>query len=120
MKLKLATVNLEVADPQRSKRLYVDALGMTENAQRSHPPDFVYLESEGADLTLGLPANGAAAQPSTSVELGFETDDVPALQARLRALGFTGFTPQRMGWGEVIEGRDPDGHRIVAYALAPP
>jgi len=40
-----------------------------------------------------------------------------ALQARFAAQGISGFRPQRMGWGDVIEGRDFDGRRVIAYQL---
>ena len=120
MKIKLHTVNLEVADPQAAKRFYVEALGMSENLQRSHAPGFVYLESAdgGSHLTLAT-SQGVApgAKPSPTMELGFEVDDLAALQTRLAETGVTGFKPQRMGWGEVIEGHDPDGHRVIVYRL---
>ena len=117
MPAKLATINLEVADPERSKRFYVDAFGMTENVRRSHAPGFVYLESSGAHLTLAAPQAGTAAAPSATMELGFEIDDLDGLRERLAACGATGFAAQSMGWGEAIEGRDFDGYRIVAYRL---
>ena len=53
MKIELHTINLEVVDPQTSKRFYIDALGMSENAQRPHAPGFVYLESAGANRRVG-------------------------------------------------------------------
>lgn len=117
MKIKLATINLEVADPQRSKRFYIDALGMTENLQRSHAPGFVYLASDGGDLTLATPQEALAAEPSRTMELGFEVDDLAALQARFEELGVTGFRPQSMGWSDVLEGHDPDGHRVIVYCF---
>ena len=117
MKIKLATINLEVADPQASKRFYIDVLGMTENAHRSHEPSFVYLDSEGCDLTLALPPAGGGAEPSRTMEVGFEVDDMAALKARLEERGVTGFKPQSMGWGDVLEGHDPDGHRVILYCF---
>ena len=117
MKIKLHTINLEVADPQASKRFYIDALGMTENAQRSHAPGFVYLESAGSNLTLATPQKTAAAEPSPTMEIGFEVDDLEELQARFAKQGVQGFAPQSMGWAEVIEGHDPDGHRVIVYCF---
>lgn len=117
MKIKLASINLEVADPQRSKRFYIDALGMTENLRRSQAPGFVYLESAGGDITLATPQYAAAAEPSRTMELGFEVDDLPALQARFAEQGLTDFRSQSMGWGDVIEGHDPDGHRVIVYCF---
>jgi catechol 2,3-dioxygenase-like lactoylglutathione lyase family enzyme len=45
MKTKLASINLEVPDPEQCKRFYLDLMGMVEDIQRSHPPSFVYLHS---------------------------------------------------------------------------
>lgn len=117
MHIKLATINLEVADPERSKRFYIDTLGMRENTQRSQPPGFVYLESDGGNLTLATPQEAVAAEPSRTMELGFEVDDIAALRAKFTEQHITGFEPQSMGWGEVLEGHDPDGHRIIVYCF---
>jgi len=117
MKIKLASINLEVADPQRSKRFYIDALGMTENLRRSQPPGFVYLESEAANMTLATPQEATAAEPSRTMELGFEVDDITALQAHFATQGVSGFRSQSMGWGDVIEGHDLDGHRVIVYCF---
>lgn len=115
MTIALATINLEVADPQRSKRFYIDALGMVENATRSQPPGFVYLESAGCALTLATPQEATAAEPSRTMELGFETNDLETLRTTFAACGVTGFRSQEMGWGEVLEGYDSDGHRVIVY-----
>ena len=114
---KLATINLEVADPQRSKRFYVEALGLTENAERSHAPGFVYLESDGAGITLATSQEVPGAEPSRTMELGFEVDDLRAVEARFTEHGITGFRSQSMGWGDVLEGHDFDGHRVILYSL---
>ena len=119
MKTKLATINLEVTDPQRAKRFYIDALGMSENLERSHAPGFVYLESAGGHLTLATPQEAAGAEPSRTMELGFEVDDLKALEARFLELGISGFQPQHMGWGDVLEGHDLDGHRLTVYCFTP-
>ena len=117
MKIKLATINLEVADPQTSKRFYISALDMTENLKLSHPPAFVYLQSAGGDLTLAKPRKAVAAEPSRTMELGFEVDDLAALQTRFTELGISGFQPQSMSWGDALEGHDPDGHRLIVYSF---
>lgn len=116
MKTKLSTVNLEVADPQASKRFYADVLGLVEDSHRSHPPGFVYLRGEGCDVTLAAPERGSAAVPSRSIELGFETADPDALQEKLIAMGRP-VGPQQMGWGRAVETQDLDGHRVIIYRL---
>ena len=117
MKIKLSTINLEVSDPQASKRFYIDVLGMSENLQRSHAPGFVYLQSDKGDLTLATPQKAGSAEPSCTMEIGFEVDDLPALRARLEARKVGGFHTQSMGWAEVLEGHDPDGHRVLVYCF---
>ncbi len=117
MKTKLASINLEVADPEQSKRFYLDVLGMVEDNRRSHPPGFVYLRSDGCDVTLGRPQEESRAEPSRTMELGFEVDDIAAMKARLVALGIPDYREESMGWGEAIELRDQDGHRLVIYAF---
>lgn len=116
MNAVLRTVNLEVSDPQRSKRLYVEVLGLKENPSRSHPPGFVYLESAAGHLTLATRHGDQPQAPSSSVELGFEVDAPESLRAGLAAFGVPAES-QSMGWGQALEFHDLDGHRIVAYAL---
>lgn len=117
MKIKLHTVNLEVTNPKTAKQFYVDILGMTENLERSHPPDFIYLESAGCHLTLAKRELPSGEKCSRTMELGFLAEDLKALQARLRERNLNGFRPQAMAWGDVIEGHDPDGHRVILYSL---
>jgi catechol 2,3-dioxygenase-like lactoylglutathione lyase family enzyme len=115
MKIKLATVNLETAHPQISKRFYIDGLGMREELERSHGEGFVYLTSDGCDLTLATPEHASAAEPSRTMEIGFEVDDIAEARARLAAAGFSDVSEKSMGWGEVLETHDGDGYRVILY-----
>ncbi|QEH32053.1 Glyoxalase-like domain protein [Aquisphaera giovannonii] len=117
MRTKLATINLQVADPQRSRRFYEDVLGMVEDARRSHPPSFVYLRSDGCDLTLATPPESSGAQPSRTIELGFLVDDIEAMKSHLSARGIRDHREESMGWGRALELRDEDGYRIVIYSF---
>lgn len=83
MKIKLASINLEVADVERSKQFYAGVLDMVEDARRSHPPGFAYLRSDGCDVTLAAAREVPKAGPPRTVELGFEVDELPAMRARL-------------------------------------
>ncbi len=77
----LANVNLFVRDPERSRRFYVEALGLRDDA-RSAPPDFVLLDA-GGGCTLTLQAAGPMGEPLDrlgGVELGFELADAAALE----------------------------------------
>lgn len=115
MKAKLATINLEVTDPERSKHFYVDLLGMVEDQRRSHAPSFMYLRSDGCDLTMTTFMGAPEARPAQTIELGFEVDDFPAMKAHLSTLGIADYREESMGWGDAIELRDPDGHRVIIY-----
>jgi catechol 2,3-dioxygenase-like lactoylglutathione lyase family enzyme len=119
MTIKLATVNLNVSDPVRSKGFYEEALGMVEDARRSHPPDFYYLKSDGCDLTLAGRRTAGVPEPSRSIELGFEVDDIAAARARLASCGVLDYRDKSMGWGSALELQDADGYRIVVYAMNP-
>ena len=115
MQNKLATINLEVRDLQQSLRFYSEVFGMVENLRRSQPAQFYYLESPAGHITL-QPSRGG--NPGTTMELGFEVEDLERLVLLLD--GFPSLKPlkQTMGWGEAIETTDLDGHRIIAYKLA--
>ncbi len=115
MKIKLASINLETADPQKSKRFYLDLLGMEENKERSHGDAFVYLAGGGCDITIATPEQGIAAEPSRTMELGFEVDDIEEARARFARAGYNDVESKSMGWGEVLETRDADGHRVIVY-----
>ncbi len=117
MRVKLATVNLQASQPERSKRFYVDVLGMAEDPRRSHSPGFVYLRSEGCDLTIATPEIATGSQPSATIELGFEVDDIAALRAHLAACGVRDYREQSMGWGRAVELRDADGYRVLIYSF---
>jgi catechol 2,3-dioxygenase-like lactoylglutathione lyase family enzyme len=120
VRAKLASINLQVANPERSKRFYVDVLGMVEDAERSHPPSFVYLRSDGADVTLAIPPEWSGAEPSRTIEVGFEVGDIAAMRAHLSARKVRNLREESMGWGQAIELRDPDGHRVLVYSFERP
>jgi catechol 2,3-dioxygenase-like lactoylglutathione lyase family enzyme len=120
VRARLATINLQVASPERSKRFYVDVLGMAEDAERSHPPSFVYLRTEGCDVTLATPPESSGAEPSCTIELGFEVGDIAAMRAQLSAQKVRNLREESMGWGQAIELRDPDGHRVLVYSFERP
>lgn len=112
MAITLATVNLESLSPDRAKAFYIDGLGMTERADRSHGSSFFYLSSGGCDLTIASPEHPRIA----GIELGFATDDVEAARTRMERIGQQ-VIMQSMGWGDAFEARDSDGHRVIVYRL---
>ncbi len=120
MKTKLASINLEVANPERSKRFYLDVLGMVEDTRRSHAPGFVYLRSDGCDVTLASPQEASEAEASRTMELGFEVDDIAAMKAHLSSSGIANYREESMGWGRALELRDDDGYRVLVYQFEGP
>lgn len=116
---RLANLVLAVSDPARSLAFYRAALGLRETP-RSAPPGFIQLWADDAGtLTLSLQqreASSAEARPG-GCELGFEVEDLDAARAALEAAGATDLAARRMGWGEAIDARDPDGHALTLYRL---
>ena len=49
--------------------------------------------------------------------LGFEVDDIAAMKAHLSSCGIPDYREESMGWGEALELRDNDGHRVLIYAF---
>jgi hypothetical protein len=49
--------------------------------------------------------------------VGFEVDDLAAVRERLFALGIRDVRAESMGWGDALELRDTDGHRVVIYSF---
>ena len=117
MNITLSTVNLEVSNVARSKAFYISLFGLTENNDRSHEPSFAYLQSATCAITLTTPPARNPIEPSRSIELGFETDELPGFMRRLQELGVGDFNSQTMGWGAGVELKDPDGHRVIVYAF---
>ena len=115
MTIKLATINIEVSDLERTKAFYKEVFGMVEDLQRSHPPTFAYLASPGCAITMTIPNETAKPDASRTMEMGFETDDLATLRERLKNRGHQGAVDKSMGWADAVELRDPDGYRIVVY-----
>ena len=117
MSIRIATINIEVRDVALAKKFYMRAFGMTENERRSHPPSFAFLESGSVALTLTTPVESTRPEPSKTIEIGFETDDLAAAETNLVAAGAQGVQQKSMGWGDAIELHDLDGYRIVVYSF---
>jgi hypothetical protein len=80
-------------------------------------PTLIYLHSEGYDLTLACTSELTGAEPSRTMELGFEVDDFSLVKEHLTSRGVRQFREESMGWRSAVELRDPEGHRILIYAL---
>ncbi len=117
MPIRLATINLQAAQPERTAHFYRALFGFTPDEHRSQPPGFCYLRGPQCDLTVAATVTGEVPTRTTSLELGFETDDLEAMRRRIGDLGVPEVREEAMGWGDALELRDPDGHRVIIYRL---
>jgi predicted enzyme related to lactoylglutathione lyase len=117
---RLSNVNLLVADVPRARDFYSRSFGLALDERRSAPPSMLLLASAGCTLSL----KDRATEPEKvagpgSVELGFETDQLDEVYARVRAFGvFTGEIVEQ-GFGRTFDAHDPDGHHLTVYTLRP-
>ena len=68
-------------------------------------------------MTLASPREALGAEPSRTMELGFEVEDIGAMKAHLAARGIRDYREESMGWGDAIELRDGDGHRVLVFEI---
>lgn len=110
--IQLASVNLIVKDIEAVERFYVDVLGLTVDTERTNRPCFVLLRAANCMVILQQAASTpATSDPDSPLELGFEVDDVSAMQRKLGDRAVV----QQMGWGSAIETRDPEGTRLNLF-----
>ncbi len=116
MSIRLSNLNLFVADVAATARFYASVFELEWDQERSQPPGFAILKA--GDLTLTLQSAetpGAVVGQSNSVEIGFETDDLDDLRARLAIEGVPVSPTQSMGWGSGFDARDPNGIRLTVF-----
>ena len=110
----LTNLTLAVLDPERSRRFYMTAFGLTETGRSA--PGMALLEvGNGVTLLLQDAQASSAAPTPGGVELGFEVEDVEAARHTLLALGAEVGEVQTMGWGGGFDARDPDGHALTIF-----
>lgn len=113
---RLANINLFVRDAHQAYQFYQHVFGFELEPGMAHPPDFWVLTVGHATLSFQpKEAVGMSQEPVGGVELGFEVSDVQATAARLQEQGGQLDRSNQMGWGESVDGRDLDGHRITIY-----
>jgi predicted enzyme related to lactoylglutathione lyase len=118
MATTLGNINLFVSDIERTRRFYLDVVGLAEDEERSHAPSFYLLDAGGCTITLqDRSAPGAAFDSGNSIELGFAVDDLEGTRSHLQAWGARVSEIQQMGWGRGFDAVDPDGHRLTFYRM---
>jgi len=120
--MSMGIVILYVRDLQKSRKSYAEIVGLPVIEERSDE-NFVMLNPGGStflaleDLKV-VPA-GRAKEPG-SVEIGFTMDDVDGTFAKWKAQGVEMIQePETMPFGRNFMAKDPDGHYLTIYHLAP-
>lgn len=116
---KLIEVTIRVRDVERSRTFY-ESLGVKcgpVDADEPGGPRHVHATwgswSATSDDFLMLNIYPAEEAASPSAELGFATDDLDALHARLVAAGVeVVHAPDVRPWGTMATYRDPDGNTV--------
>ncbi|MBD2757467.1 VOC family protein [Spirosoma validum] len=113
---RLANINLFVRDADQAYQFYQHVFGFELEPGMAHPPDFWVLNAGSATLSFQAKAAvGMNQEPVGGIELGVEVADVQATAARLQARGGQIDASNQMSWGESVDGRDLDGHRVTIY-----
>ena len=127
---RLNLVVLEVADVDRSHRLYTEAFGLDlhlddhEGAKHGEGDRWISGKhaatswKDGAFMHFAL-YEAKADGPSHATQIGFAVDEIDAAHARAVAAGAEVIHPPRAEpWGPTSRYRDPDGN-IVSLTQAP-
>lgn len=118
MSVQLGNLNLFARDIEKTRRFYIEALGLQEITERSHPPTFFLLSVGNCTLTLqDASSPGAGFESGTNLEIGFAVEDVDAVRETLRLFGAEVSEVQQMGWGGGFDARDPDGRRLTIFKM---
>jgi len=115
---RLNTVSLYVADQERSREFYVDALGFAVRADAQIGETGRWLEvapvnGQTAFVLADAVAFGKQDRVGSSADVTLSCDDVYALHQSLSAKGVTVTQPEQQDWGTFVRVTDPDGHTFI-------
>lgn len=126
----IMATTLNVADLDKALRFYVDGLGMKVNHQMTRPAKRETILGFSADpaqagiILLDEPKAPRAVTHGTGfVRIVVRMNDLPAVQARLRGLGFTTSEVRTVGMGyRTLMATDADGYgfELVERVPSPP
>ncbi|WP_131739265.1 VOC family protein [Actinomadura roseirufa] len=113
--VRLLTV--PVSDQDAAKRFYAGALGFEVVADRqAGPVRWLQLAPGGAETSVVLAGHVPGLAPGSVHGLIFESSDLDADCAELRAAGVDVQGPEDLPWGRQATLSDPDGNGIVLAA----
>jgi predicted enzyme related to lactoylglutathione lyase len=117
----LTTLQLVVADLDRSVRFYEDALGFKVRERRDDL-QFAHVTTNVPGLELGINQVASPVPRPAGTVLNFSVKDVEAGRRALEARGvkFAGPTHVIPGKVALAEFADPDGHRLRLAGPPPP
>jgi predicted enzyme related to lactoylglutathione lyase len=107
------TLQLAVADLDRSVRFYEDVMGF-KMTERRDDLRFAHVQTNVPGLELGINQVAPAPRPSPAVVINISVADVAVARAALAARGVRFSKPTQVIPGKVAlaEFADPDGHRL--------
>jgi predicted enzyme related to lactoylglutathione lyase len=116
---RISSVNLRVADLDRSAAFYRDLVGLPLDESHAHPPEdlrhcevmFGSFEELYCFFVLFEAAPG---EETVRADVGFHVDDLDAAHGRMVAGGAKVVAPPReVPWGREAAYLDPDGNTVT-------
>jgi catechol 2,3-dioxygenase-like lactoylglutathione lyase family enzyme len=118
--IRLANVNLFVADTEKSKTFYTDLLGLEQDQKLSFPPTMIGIKAGVCTLNIqDAKSIGKTVTGNDGMELAFEVTDVDALHQKLKTANVQGLTDvMEQGYGRTFDAKDPDSYLLTFYTMA--
>lgn len=116
---RISSVNLRVADLERSAAFYRDLVGLQLDASYGHPPENLphceVMFGSFEDLYVFFVLFEAApGEETVRADVGFHVDDLDAAHVRMLAGGAKVVSePHDVPWGREAAYLDPDGNTVT-------